>query len=142
MTLTDNGDGTGSLTGTPPAGSAGTSQFTLKAANGSLLDANADLYGLPVKVSWVRRLRDVMRFESPQALKAQLDKDFSAGKPVFLVEYLEDLAPDAERKFDQMCAETERQGISAILKRNALDSWRYACPSERAAATPSAARAP
>ena len=34
MTLTDNGDGTGSLTGTPPAGSAGTYQFTLKAANG------------------------------------------------------------------------------------------------------------
>jgi hypothetical protein len=34
LTLTDNGDGTGSLTGTPPAGSAGTYQFTLKAANG------------------------------------------------------------------------------------------------------------
>jgi hypothetical protein len=34
LTLTDNGDGTGSLTGTPPAGSAGSYQFTLKAANG------------------------------------------------------------------------------------------------------------
>jgi hypothetical protein len=34
LTLTDNGDGTGALTGTPPAGSAGTYQFTLKAANG------------------------------------------------------------------------------------------------------------
>ncbi|HJQ03232.1 MAG TPA: putative Ig domain-containing protein [Jatrophihabitans sp.] len=34
LTLTDNGDGTGTLTGTPPAGSAGTYQFTLKAANG------------------------------------------------------------------------------------------------------------
>jgi hypothetical protein len=34
LTLTDNGDGTGSLTGTPPAGSGGTYQFTLKAANG------------------------------------------------------------------------------------------------------------
>lgn len=34
LTLTDDGDGTGSLTGTPPAGSAGTYQFTLKAANG------------------------------------------------------------------------------------------------------------
>jgi hypothetical protein len=34
LTLTDNGDGTGSLTGTPPAGAAGQYQFTLKAANG------------------------------------------------------------------------------------------------------------
>jgi hypothetical protein len=34
LTLTDNGDGTGSLTGTPPAGSGGTYGFTLKAANG------------------------------------------------------------------------------------------------------------
>ena len=34
LTLTDNGDGTGSLTGTPPAGSGGSYTFTLKAANG------------------------------------------------------------------------------------------------------------
>jgi hypothetical protein len=34
LTLTDNGDGTGTLIGTPPAGSAGTYQFTLTAANG------------------------------------------------------------------------------------------------------------
>jgi len=34
LTLTDNGDGTGALTGTPPTGSGGTYQFTLKAANG------------------------------------------------------------------------------------------------------------
>src|SRR6185503_10106019 len=34
LTLTDNGDGTGALTGTPPAGSGGTYSFTLKAANG------------------------------------------------------------------------------------------------------------
>ena len=34
LTLTDNGDGTGSLTGTPPSGSAGSYQFTLTAANG------------------------------------------------------------------------------------------------------------
>jgi hypothetical protein len=66
----------------------------------------------------------------------------TAGKPVFLAEYQEDLAPDAERKFDQMCAETERQGISAILKKNALDSWRHACPSERAAAAAASSNAP
>ncbi|WP_406832225.1 putative Ig domain-containing protein [Pedococcus sp. KACC 23699] len=34
LTLTDNGDGSGSLRGTPPAGSGGTYTFTLKAANG------------------------------------------------------------------------------------------------------------
>jgi len=34
LTLTDNGDGTGALTGTPPAGSGGSYTFTLKAANG------------------------------------------------------------------------------------------------------------
>ncbi len=34
LTLTDNGNGSGALTGTPPAGSAGSYQFTLKAANG------------------------------------------------------------------------------------------------------------
>ncbi|SHG49550.1 Putative Ig domain-containing protein [Jatrophihabitans endophyticus] len=34
LTLTDNGDGTGTLTGTPPAGSGGAYTFTLKAANG------------------------------------------------------------------------------------------------------------
>jgi large repetitive protein len=34
LTLTDNGDGTGALTGTPPAGSGGSYSFTLKAANG------------------------------------------------------------------------------------------------------------
>ena len=45
-----------------------------------LLDATADLYGAPVKVSWVARLRDVMRFASPPALKAQLDKDFRAAR--------------------------------------------------------------
>ncbi|MCW2758586.1 MAG: hypothetical protein JWO46_2332, partial [Nocardioidaceae bacterium] len=34
LTLTDNGDGTGTLTGTPPAGFGGSYTFTLKAANG------------------------------------------------------------------------------------------------------------
>jgi hypothetical protein len=34
LTLSDNGDGDGALIGTPPAGSGGQYQFTLKAANG------------------------------------------------------------------------------------------------------------
>jgi len=37
-----------------------------------------DLYGESVKVSWTSRLRDVERFDSPQSLKQQLDKDFDA----------------------------------------------------------------
>ena len=45
-----------------------------------LLDGPIDLYGAQVKVSWVSRLRDIMRFESPEALKAQLDKDFTAAR--------------------------------------------------------------
>jgi riboflavin kinase/FMN adenylyltransferase len=45
-----------------------------------LLDTSVDLYGTHVKVSWVERLRDVMRFPSAEALKAQLGKDFSAAR--------------------------------------------------------------
>ena len=41
-----------------------------------VFNTDADLYGMPVKVSWVARLRDVMTFPSTDALKAQLDKDF------------------------------------------------------------------
>jgi riboflavin kinase/FMN adenylyltransferase len=45
-----------------------------------LLEADVQLYGAQVKVSWASRLRDVMRFPSPEALKAQLDKDFKAAR--------------------------------------------------------------
>ncbi|HXV85446.1 MAG TPA: bifunctional riboflavin kinase/FAD synthetase [Gemmatimonadales bacterium] len=45
-----------------------------------LLDADADLYGAHVKVSWVARLRDVMHFPSADALKRQLDRDFQAAR--------------------------------------------------------------
>ena len=38
------------------------------------------MYGKQIKVSWVARLRDVMRFPSPEALKQQLDKDFAAAR--------------------------------------------------------------
>jgi riboflavin kinase/FMN adenylyltransferase len=52
----------------------------------------ADLYGVEVTVAFVKRLRDVMRFESVEALKAQLDRDRDAavaalrmsGRPVTL----------------------------------------------------------
>ena len=72
-----------------PGGSAGgmmhqgarpTFGETARSVEVHLLDVRADLYGTVVKVSWVRRLRDVMRFASPEALKAQLDKDFAAAR--------------------------------------------------------------
>ncbi|QGN34369.1 putative Ig domain-containing protein [Microlunatus sp. Gsoil 973] len=42
LTLSDNGDGTGTLSGTPPPGSAGSHQFTLKAVNGFSPAASQD----------------------------------------------------------------------------------------------------
>lgn len=53
---------------------------TARSVEVHLLDVNAELYGATVKVSWVKRLRNVMRFDSPSALKAQLDKDFAAAR--------------------------------------------------------------
>jgi len=41
-----------------------------------LLDAEQELYGQEVKVSWVTRLRDVATFNSPDELTRQLEKDF------------------------------------------------------------------
>ena len=45
-----------------------------------LFDVEADLYNQEVKLSWITRLRDVRSFSSPEALKAQLDKDFGAAR--------------------------------------------------------------
>lgn len=42
-----------------------------------LFDADVDLYGAPVKVSWVSRLRDVKTFADSASLKAQLRRDFA-----------------------------------------------------------------
>ena len=50
----------------------GDSTVTLEA---HLLDADVELYGATVKVEFVARLRDVRRFPSPDALRAQLDTD-------------------------------------------------------------------
>jgi len=43
-----------------------------------LFDVEADLYDMEVKVSWIARLRDVQSFSGPDALRAQLDRDFVA----------------------------------------------------------------
>jgi riboflavin kinase/FMN adenylyltransferase len=45
-----------------------------------LLDASEELYGQEVKVSWVQRLRDVTKFDSPEELVRQLEKDYLAAR--------------------------------------------------------------
>lgn len=45
-----------------------------------LLDFDGDLYGKTVSVSFLRRLRDEMRFEGVDALKAQIKKDVDSIK--------------------------------------------------------------
>lgn len=40
-----------------------------------LLDFDGDLYGNKVEVSFIRRLRDTMRFNSVEALQCQLQED-------------------------------------------------------------------
>lgn len=40
-----------------------------------LLDSTADLYGQEAEVAFVKRLRDELRFESPEALVAQIARD-------------------------------------------------------------------
>lgn len=45
-----------------------------------LFGVDDDLYGEWVRVSWVRRLRDVARFPTPEALRAQLDRDRAAAQ--------------------------------------------------------------
>jgi riboflavin kinase/FMN adenylyltransferase len=45
-----------------------------------LLDFTGDLVGEWLKVQWVARLRDVRRFPSPEALRAQLERDRSSAR--------------------------------------------------------------
>ena len=45
-----------------------------------LFDVDVELYNVPVKVSWLSRLRDVMSFPDTRALAAQLERDLKAAK--------------------------------------------------------------
>lgn len=45
-----------------------------------LFDVSPELYGQEVKLSWVKHLREVLEFPSPEALKAQLDEDLTAAR--------------------------------------------------------------
>ena len=53
---------------------------TSRSIEAHVFDADVDLYGEQVKLSWIARLRDVARFDSPEELKQQLDKDFKAAR--------------------------------------------------------------
>jgi riboflavin kinase/FMN adenylyltransferase len=41
----------------------------------NILSFNGDLYGQTVQVTFVERLRDERKFDSPEALAAQLEQD-------------------------------------------------------------------
>ncbi len=45
-----------------------------------LFDAEGDFYGMRVRVDFVARLRETRRFESPEALRAQLGRDETAAR--------------------------------------------------------------
>ena len=43
-----------------------------------LLDFDEDIYGLPLRITFLRRIRDEIRFPSLEALRRQLEKDREA----------------------------------------------------------------
>lgn len=64
--------------GTRP--SFGTSERTVESF---LLDFEGDLYGKSLEIAFLKRVRDIVRFESPDALKEQISKDVKAAKDYF-----------------------------------------------------------
>jgi len=48
-----------------------------------LLDFSGDVYGQEMEVTFVEKLRDEQRFESVEALKAQIAKDIAVAQTVF-----------------------------------------------------------
>jgi len=55
---------------------------TARALEIHLFDFAGELYGEPVKVEWVRRLRDVQTFPSREALIEQLERDAAAARQI------------------------------------------------------------
>ncbi|MBQ9192466.1 MAG: bifunctional riboflavin kinase/FMN adenylyltransferase [Bacteroidales bacterium] len=51
---------------------------TYRTVETHILDFGEDIYGLPLRISFLRRIRDEIRFPSLDALKAQLEKDREA----------------------------------------------------------------
>ena len=44
----------------------------------NILDFDEDIYGLPIRITFLRRIRDEIHFPSLEALKAQLEEDREA----------------------------------------------------------------
>jgi riboflavin kinase/FMN adenylyltransferase len=57
-----------------------TFQETERSIEVHVFATDLSLYGAPVKVSWIERIRDVRTFGSATELKEQLDKDFTAAE--------------------------------------------------------------
>ena len=55
---------------------------TARALEIHLFDFAGELYGEPVKVEWVRRLRDVQPFPSREMLIEQLERDAAAARQI------------------------------------------------------------
>jgi riboflavin kinase/FMN adenylyltransferase len=72
--------GEGSAGGMMHQGPRPTFDDATRSLEAHVFDAELDLYGEQIKLSWIARLRDVQRFESAAALKDQLDKDFAAAR--------------------------------------------------------------
>jgi len=47
-----------------------------------ILDFDQSIYGVPIEVDFISRLRDIWPFESPDELKTQLNKDIAAARKV------------------------------------------------------------
>ncbi len=71
---------TGSAEGMMHQGARPTFGETSRSIEAHLFDVDTDLYGEQVKLSWIARLRDVRQFDSPEELKRQLEKDFTAAR--------------------------------------------------------------
>ncbi len=56
---------------------------TTLAVEAHLLDFSGDLYGLPVRLEFLDRLRDEMRFGSVEELRAQIARDIAAARSRF-----------------------------------------------------------
>ena len=47
-----------------------------------ILDFKNDIYGAPIRVNFIRRLRDEEKFNSPDALSAQIEKDIALARDI------------------------------------------------------------
>ena len=65
----------GEYTGMANLGTAPTFGMVLEV---HLIDFHGDLYGQTVTVEFIHRLRDIVRFDTPEALEEQLQKDLNA----------------------------------------------------------------